>query len=249
MQPHPDANSFILKPGVAAKLTLSFGSTLDSIQGPAERDEEGIPLRIHFCALPFLDGSAQNAMMLLQRDGILVTQLVEQACRSLDIREKKGDRAGRVGRQDSPWDFGALKQAIKEGMRLGRRLDAEVVLQILDTALVDGADLRHIAAGVVRKHQGAVGSLGDKTERQPALTLLLHGCPALCLHQLFDELSHSRFKQGLQAFTLEHHPVIVETRQKLALIDRKPGGKRLDIRVRVLQDGDIQPVIGASVKS
>jgi len=231
VQPHPDSNRLVLEPCVRAQLALGIYCTLNGIKCPGERDKEGVPLGIHFGAFPFLDGISQNPMVLCQGDGILVAQLIEQTGGALNVCEEKRHRARGLGRHDPAWDFCTFEQAIEERMCLRGGFDAEVILQILHTALVDAADLCHIATGIVREHQGAIGRLRDKTKRELALALLLHRRPSLRLHQLFHELFHFRFEQRLEPFTFEHGPIVIEARQQLALIERKAGGQRLNLRI------------------
>ncbi len=79
---------------MSGERALGFGSALDCIEGARECDKERVALCIHFTPVPFLNGCAQNFVMLTQCNGILIAKLFEQTGRAFDVGEEEGDRAG-----------------------------------------------------------------------------------------------------------------------------------------------------------
>src|SRR5512144_1687986 len=110
-----------------------------------------------------------------------------------------------------------------------------MLAQIVNTTLIYEADLRHIPAGIIGEHQGAISRLGSIAEGKPAFTLFLHGGPVFSLYQLFDELLHSGLEDVFDPFAFQDHPVLVEPGQEFTLIYRKTRSKRLEIRIRSFQ--------------
>src|SRR5437667_6342759 len=73
-----------------------------SIRGTSKSHEEGIPLRIHFVAMPLLEDVAQQLSALRQYTSIALAQALKQARRPLNIGEKQRDRARRQVPHDHP---------------------------------------------------------------------------------------------------------------------------------------------------
>ncbi len=81
--------------GPPASDLCASGGARHCVLGTGECDEERIALRVYFdAAVPF-ECLAQQPPVLGERVGIVVTELVEQARRPLDIREEEGDGAAR----------------------------------------------------------------------------------------------------------------------------------------------------------
>jgi hypothetical protein len=75
---------------------LGGGGRAERLHGAVERSEEGIPLRPELHPVVRGDRLAQHLQMLRQGLPIgLGSELLEQARRTLDIGEQKGDRPGR----------------------------------------------------------------------------------------------------------------------------------------------------------
>ena len=89
MQTHAHAHLHTMWPGVGGETALGGHGSPDGIAGTGKGDEESIPLGIHFVTEIHLEGHAQEAATLHQHLGVIVTQLLEQLCRSLDIGEEQ----------------------------------------------------------------------------------------------------------------------------------------------------------------
>jgi hypothetical protein len=77
---------------------LPFVRGFDGIGRPRERVEEGVALRVDLGAAALGELGTKNPSMLREDSGVLVTELLEQRGRALDVGEEEGDRAGRQGR-------------------------------------------------------------------------------------------------------------------------------------------------------
>ena len=66
LESHPDADGLSEMPGMAGKHLLGLGCTLNGIQGAHKGDKEGVPLRIHFLSIPFLDAGSQDLVVFCQ---------------------------------------------------------------------------------------------------------------------------------------------------------------------------------------
>ena len=89
---HAHAQVGAIRPLVRGEGALRVRRRRDRILRSAERDEERIALRIDLLPVVFLERRAQDPMVVCARDRVALTQLLQQTCRALDVREEEGDR-------------------------------------------------------------------------------------------------------------------------------------------------------------
>ena len=89
VQPHSHTDR------AARQCQLRISGRSDPIRRAAERDEKGVALGVHFDALVSSERLPEQSPMLLQRIGIGVSEFVQKLRRPFDVREEKGDDAGR----------------------------------------------------------------------------------------------------------------------------------------------------------
>jgi len=77
-------------------LGLDGGS--DGIPRSYKRNEKCITLSINFMSTEFLKDGAEQSMMVGEDTCVVVAQLLQEACRPLDVGEEEGDRPGRQAR-------------------------------------------------------------------------------------------------------------------------------------------------------
>ncbi len=65
------------------------------VAGPLEGDEERVALSVHLDPAVTLERVAQDATVLRQDPRVAIAQLVEQACRALDVGEQERDGSPR----------------------------------------------------------------------------------------------------------------------------------------------------------
>src|SRR5258708_31510456 len=95
VQPYTYTHCCTLRPGMAGKSALSIGCCGDSISSAGEDDEEGVTLGVDL--LPEIHAERHTQELAALREQVWVgnTQLLEQVCGSLDIREEQCDCSGR----------------------------------------------------------------------------------------------------------------------------------------------------------
>jgi hypothetical protein len=82
----------------ARQRVARIGGGRERIGRPCERDEECIALRVHLHTAVPSERPTQGATVLSQNTRILVTELVQQPRRPLDVGEQEGDGAcGQLG--------------------------------------------------------------------------------------------------------------------------------------------------------
>jgi hypothetical protein len=91
-----DADPYLLSvgPGVARERALRGESSGDRVLRAGEGDEERVTLRVDLVAACFLEGGAEQALMLGQDVSVLVAKRFQQARRAFDVAEEEGDRPG-----------------------------------------------------------------------------------------------------------------------------------------------------------
>ncbi len=89
VDPHPNSESCLFE------RLLGRCRCRNRVGGSLERDEERVALSVHLDAPARLERRPHQAVMLGEQLGVPVAQLVKQPRRALDVREEKGDGAGR----------------------------------------------------------------------------------------------------------------------------------------------------------
>jgi hypothetical protein len=95
VQAHANANGGVIRPAVRGECPLGREGSTDSILRPRKGDEERIALRVDLLTPGGLEGLSQDPVVLGQHVAVPVAKLLEQTCRSLDVREEEGDRSSR----------------------------------------------------------------------------------------------------------------------------------------------------------
>lgn len=95
MDPHPDPEGKTAEPRVSRKSALRVRGRSHGVLRATEGDEERVALGPDLDAAVLLDGGAYQPMMLLERLGVSVAELLQEPRRPLDIGEEEGDRSGR----------------------------------------------------------------------------------------------------------------------------------------------------------
>ena len=81
--------------GAAREGALAVAGSGDGVRGPRERNEEGVALGIDLDAVAFGDGRAKQPAVLVKCLRIVVTELVQELRRALDVGEEERDHTGR----------------------------------------------------------------------------------------------------------------------------------------------------------
>ncbi len=81
--------------GAACEGALAVTGSGDGVRGPREGDEEGIALGIDLDAVVLGDGRAKQPAVLVKRLCIVVTELVQELRRALDVGEEERNYTGR----------------------------------------------------------------------------------------------------------------------------------------------------------
>ena len=90
MHSHPNADRTL------DKRLLPRTSRLKPVRRRLEHEEEGVALGVHLDAVLTGARLADHATVLGERHRVTVgAELVQEACRTLDVREDEGDGAGR----------------------------------------------------------------------------------------------------------------------------------------------------------
>ena len=118
MQPHPHAHP------AARKGCLRICSRRHSVRRAREDDEERVPLRVDLDSVVAAPGFSQDAVVLGQHVGVLVTDLLQQPGRALDVGEEECHRPGRkLGVHPAILSRpGARRQRVTAGRWIRRRL-------------------------------------------------------------------------------------------------------------------------------
>ena len=74
---------------------LPFGSRERRVSRSAKRDEERVPLRVDLLSAMCLERGAQDSAVVGEHLPVLVSQLLDQPGRALDVREEERDCAAR----------------------------------------------------------------------------------------------------------------------------------------------------------
>ena len=75
------------------KGALGGHGSRDGIGGASEGEEKGVPLRINFIPMILLESGALHLPALSQHTAILLTYVLQQERRPLDIGEEQRDRS------------------------------------------------------------------------------------------------------------------------------------------------------------
>ena len=94
---HPHLEPTVVRPRVSRELSLRLDGCPRRIVGTAERDEEGVPLRVDLAAARIGRRPADDPAMILERTAIaLAAELPKQTRRALDVGEQERDRSARA---------------------------------------------------------------------------------------------------------------------------------------------------------
>ena len=74
---------------------LALYRSEDCVARARERDEEGIPLRVHLVAAVGSERLAQQPLVVREHLSVAIPQLLDEPRRALDVREEEGDCAAR----------------------------------------------------------------------------------------------------------------------------------------------------------
>src|SRR5207244_3750585 len=88
VQTHPNAHR------AAVECITSLHGGGESVFGAVEGDEERVALGVHLDTTVLCESVSKRASVLGQSARVVVAELLEQTCRSLDVREEEGDRPG-----------------------------------------------------------------------------------------------------------------------------------------------------------
>jgi hypothetical protein len=91
----PHLHLAVLGPRVAGQRSLCLDRRKHGFMGTSERVEEGIALRVDLVPAVVRKRLTKESLMLAQHIRIASTQLSDEPCRSLDIREEKRHGAAR----------------------------------------------------------------------------------------------------------------------------------------------------------
>jgi hypothetical protein len=73
----------------ACERTLALGGGRNCVRHTREGDEEGVALRVDLDPAVGAECASEHSAMLTQRIRVLVSELVEEPCRALDVGEEK----------------------------------------------------------------------------------------------------------------------------------------------------------------
>src|SRR6266700_3453849 len=102
VQPHADAYHSPLGPGMRGKVALGGHGSRDGIGGTCKGEEKGVSLSINFMPVKRLEGRVQQLPALSQHMAILLTYVLQQERRPLDIGEEQRDRSHRYIKHARP---------------------------------------------------------------------------------------------------------------------------------------------------
>src|SRR5947207_15799261 len=95
MQPRANASHGRIGPGMRGKGALGGHGSRDGIGGTRKGEEKGVSLRINFMPVKRLESRVQQLPALSQHMAILLTYVLQQERRPLDIAEEQRDRSCR----------------------------------------------------------------------------------------------------------------------------------------------------------
>ena len=94
VNPHAHSKLRPVRPLVLGERTLPVDGCGHGVLGPPEGDEEGVALRVDLMSAVGCEGLAQQSLMLRERLSVEPAQTLQQARRSLDVREQEADSPG-----------------------------------------------------------------------------------------------------------------------------------------------------------
>jgi hypothetical protein len=94
MDTHPRPHRGAFGPGVHVERMLGIDGRGDRIRDTGKSEKGGITGRIDFLSAEFSRRGPQNFSVGSEHLGVTVTEMLEEACRSLDVCKKEGDRSG-----------------------------------------------------------------------------------------------------------------------------------------------------------
>ena len=77
------------------KAILSFARRLDSVAGPRERIEQRVSLSVHLDPAALSERGTEDPSMFRENLRVLVTEVVQERRRALDVGEEEGDGSER----------------------------------------------------------------------------------------------------------------------------------------------------------
>jgi len=77
------------------KRVLPFARRLDSVAGPRERVEECVSLRVYLDPAALSERGTEDPSMFRENLRVLVTEVVQERRRALNVGEEEGDGSGR----------------------------------------------------------------------------------------------------------------------------------------------------------
>ena len=84
-----------LRPFVSGQLALRFHHAADRIDGAREDGKERITLGVDLAAVPACESGSQDLSLLIQQNGVLLAQPLEQLGRTFDVGEEECNGSGR----------------------------------------------------------------------------------------------------------------------------------------------------------
>ena len=94
VEAHADAHLDAARPLVVAERALRVNGAAYGVARADEREEERVALRVDLGAAGRAEALADEPPVVACDLGVVVAELLQQACRALDVREGEGDRPG-----------------------------------------------------------------------------------------------------------------------------------------------------------
>jgi hypothetical protein len=94
VNPHPHTQLRAVGPLEPGEGTLAVDGCRHRVLGASEGDEERVALGVDLVSAVSLESLAEQSLMLRERLPVQRAEPLQQAGRSLDVREEKGDGAG-----------------------------------------------------------------------------------------------------------------------------------------------------------
>ncbi len=95
VQPHAHLDLGPVGPRMRQQRELALHRREHCLPSAGEGDEEGIALRVDLVTAVGCEGGSQQPLMVGKQFGVALAELLDQARRTLDVREQKRDRAAR----------------------------------------------------------------------------------------------------------------------------------------------------------
>jgi hypothetical protein len=114
---------------VFSQATLPFSRGCSGVLDAREDAEEGVTLGVNDAAPTRLDRLAEQSLVVVQHDGVVVAELPQQLGRALDVREQEGDGALVQLRRRPPCAEGSRQGMVVSSSSKGlrdQRLDVRV---------------------------------------------------------------------------------------------------------------------------